>query len=99
LEVEKIQISDNNQKEKLVLKEAFHENLASWDEQIEIEIERTKALFSQDQKQHETDTSKDNINTTIDDIYEKQATTYDKLENRETTTQSLDNIENENGNE
>ncbi|CAG8714073.1 4006_t:CDS:2, partial [Cetraspora pellucida] len=80
LEVEKIQTSDNSQKEKLVLKEAFYENLAS-------------------QKQHETDTLKSNINTTIDDTYEKQATTYNMLENRKTITQSLDNIENENGNE
>ncbi|CAG8709807.1 2733_t:CDS:1, partial [Cetraspora pellucida] len=35
------------QKEKLVLKEVPHENLASWNEQVEIEIERTKALSTQ----------------------------------------------------
>ncbi|CAG8630439.1 8844_t:CDS:2, partial [Cetraspora pellucida] len=63
---EKIETSDNSQKEKLVLKEAFYENLASWDKQMKIEIERTKALSSQAQK--------------------------------ETTTQSLDNIKNKNSN-
>ncbi|CAG8549532.1 18029_t:CDS:1, partial [Cetraspora pellucida] len=94
----KIKATDNSQKEKLVLKEVPHENLASWDEQVEIEIERKKALAIQGHEEGQTDTSKGRKNTTIDDTYEKQTTTNDMLENEETTMQSVDNMENDNGN-
>ncbi|CAG8650820.1 6751_t:CDS:2, partial [Cetraspora pellucida] len=83
-------------KEKLVLKEVPHENLASWDEQVEIEIERTKALLTQDHEEGQTDTSKGSINTTRDDTYEKQATTNNVLGKKKTTMQSFDNMENNN---
>ncbi|CAG8439849.1 10714_t:CDS:2 [Cetraspora pellucida] len=57
--------TDNSQKEKLVLKEVFHENLASWNEQVESEIERTKALPIQGHREGQTDMSKENNNTKL----------------------------------
>ncbi|CAG8571675.1 10922_t:CDS:2, partial [Cetraspora pellucida] len=87
-----------NTREKLVFKEVLHENSASWNEQVESEIERTKALLTQGHREDQTDMSKDSINTTIDDMYEKQTTTDNMLENKKTTTQSFDNIENNNSN-
>ncbi|CAG8795199.1 4359_t:CDS:1, partial [Cetraspora pellucida] len=83
---------------KLVLKEVPHKNLASWDKQVKIEIERTKALSTQGHEEGQTDTSKDSINTTIDDTYEKQATTNNVLGKEKTTMQSFYNMENDNGN-
>ncbi|CAG8743174.1 3497_t:CDS:1, partial [Cetraspora pellucida] len=95
---DKMKTTDNSQKEKLVLKEVLHENLASWDEQVESEIERTKALSTQDHREGQTDTLKGSINTTIDDTYKKQTTTNDMLKNKKTTMKSFDNMENDNGN-
>ncbi|CAG8638893.1 16704_t:CDS:2, partial [Cetraspora pellucida] len=55
-------------------KEVLYENLANWDKQMKIEIEKTKAFSIQGHKENKTNTLKGNINTTIDGTYEKQAT-------------------------
>ncbi|CAG8528225.1 14176_t:CDS:2 [Cetraspora pellucida] len=65
LEADKMKTTDNSQKEKLVLKEVLHKNLASWDEQVESEIKRTKAFLTQDHREGQTDTSKENNNTKL----------------------------------
>ncbi|CAG8761823.1 9570_t:CDS:1, partial [Cetraspora pellucida] len=54
----KIETTDNSQKEKLVLKKVSYKNFASWDKQVKIEIERTKALSIQSYKKDKTDMSK-----------------------------------------
>ncbi|CAG8775573.1 3714_t:CDS:1, partial [Cetraspora pellucida] len=95
---DKMKTTDNSQKEKLMFKEVLHKNSASWNEQVESEIERTKALSTQGHREGQTDMSKGSINTTIDNMYEKQTTTNNMLENKKTTMQSFDNIENNNGN-
>ncbi|CAG8509833.1 5192_t:CDS:1, partial [Cetraspora pellucida] len=41
---------------------------------------------------------KGSINTTIDDMYEKQTIINDMLENKKTTMQSFNNMKNDNGN-
>ncbi|CAG8489465.1 8276_t:CDS:2 [Cetraspora pellucida] len=70
LKIEKVEITDNSQKGKLVLKEVPYKNLVSWNEQVEIEIERTKAFSIQEHKENKTDILKENNigNSLLDNI-------------------------------
>ncbi|CAG8554955.1 17070_t:CDS:2, partial [Cetraspora pellucida] len=86
----KEEASKHEQKEKQILKEVPSENLASWDKQVELEIEKTKA--SQDQKVNNM--FKVAANTTTNNTSKKQVM-LDNVVETEIMSQELNKMTNE----
>ncbi|CAG8579830.1 8218_t:CDS:2, partial [Cetraspora pellucida] len=85
--------SKHEQKEKQALNEVSDENLTSWDKQVELKIEKTKAF--QDLKVNKTDTFKDTTNITTNNTSKKQVTLDNTAEIEDATRQnSLNSVTN-----